>query len=146
MKRFLARVLLIFGFFVAFVIVQKQMAIKSNYSHFLEAAKIHLYNLFYAVNLQEKRQPPPSLIQKETELKMYIGEPFIRFSKGEWNKFWKLVYGAYNIEVINSELPKKVRQLSQDEIARELISHYPQPFIYFQESHWKVFFDILFKK
>jgi len=43
-------------------------------------------------------------------------------------------------------LPKKMRQLTTDEIADELIDLYPEPFAYLQEDQWRQFFGILLEK
>lgn len=146
-NKFLPKILLIFGILALILIIKYQNSVKETFSYNLEKLRIHLDNFFYQTNSEPKRQPPISLLQKETELKLYIGEPFRDFDRNEWNEFWSFVYGAFPKERPKREgLPNKLRQLTLDEIASALISRYPDPFSYFKENHWKLFFDIILKK
>lgn len=146
-KRFLPKVLLIAGFAVLFLIIVYQSPIKDIWLLNLERLQIYIDNFFNAAGPEPRRQRPISLLQKEIELKLYIGEPFKGFSETDWNDFWRFVYGGYPKELPGKQgLPMKMRQLTTDEIASELAFRYPQPFAYFTERHWKTFFDILFAK
>lgn len=146
-KRFLPKLLFAACLLLLFLIVKYQSYLKDAWSFNLEKVKIHFANFFYQTNSEPKRHRPVSLLQKETELKLYIGQPFIDFSKKDWNEFWNLIYGAFPREVADKQgLPKKIRQLTPDEISFELMSRYPQTFAYFRDSHWKTFFGIVLNK
>lgn len=145
-KRFLPKILLAFGFLTLFLIIKYQNSIKDIWSFNLEKVKIYFDNFFYQTSSQPKRHRPLSLMERETELKLYIGEPFRDFTQNDWNEFWNLIYGAFPKEAPKKGLPKKMRQLTPDEIAFELMSRYPSPFAYFKESHWQIFFGIVLKK
>jgi len=113
----------------------------------LEKVKVHIDNFFYFSDDTPKRHMPLSTVQQETELKLYIGEPFKSFDPGEWAKFWNLIYGAFPKDPPEKQgLPRKLRQLTTDEIAGELIELYPEPFSYFKDEHWAMFFGIIIKK
>jgi hypothetical protein len=56
------------------------------------------------------------------------------------------MYGVYPKEPSGKGLPNRMRQLNEEELARELVKRFPEPFEFFQPSHWKLFFDIVFKK
>lgn len=88
-----------------------------------------------------------SLMERETELKLYIGQPFLDFTPKEWNDFWNLLYGTFPKDSPEREgLPQRLRQLTEDEIAFELMERYPAPFSYFQKNHWDTLFSIALKK
>jgi hypothetical protein len=112
----------------------------------LKKAAVYVDNFFYFAKSGVKRRPPITLIERETELKLYIGAPFKDFTRRDWNEFWNLVYGAFLKEnPEDTNLPKKMRQLTEEEIAQKLTSFYPMPFSFFQERAWQSFFQILFK-
>lgn len=146
-KRLLPKVLLIAGILALFLILKYQNALKETRLFNLEKARIHFDNFFYFAGSKPQRKRPVALEQKETELKLYVGEPFRDFSSEDWKSFWDLVYGARpKDDPEKPGLPRRVRQLTADEIAAELISLYPAPFVFFSEAHWESFFGIIFKK
>ena len=142
-KKILPKLVLTCGFLALFTIIIYRAALKDKWRFNLERIKIYFDNFFY----QGERHPPLSLLQKETELKLYVGEPFRDFDQEQWKQFWGIVYGASAEEPPEKEgLPKKMRQLTQDEVAFELMQRYPQPFANFRAEHWGIFFGIIFKK
>lgn len=146
-KRILPKILLIAGFLALYLILKYQTSIKEFCSFNLEKLKIHFDNFFFAAGSGLERHRPFSLIEKETELKLYIGQPFINFDQDDWREFWNLIYGVFPEGIAEKPgLPKRVRQLTTDEITFELMSLYPNPLSYFKEEHWKTFFNIILKK
>lgn len=146
-RRILPKLSLIIGFFCIYLIIRYQNPIKDFLSFNLEKIKIHFYNFFYESGSGLTRRRPIIFIEREIELKLYIGEPFRDFTKKDWDEFWNIIYGVFPKDAPEKEgLPRKVRQLTEDEIASELMSRYPQPFAYFNESNWKIFFGIVLKK
>jgi len=144
-KSILPKILIISGFILLFLIIQFRGSIQDFSSNIFDSVKINLDNFFY--QSEAKRHAPVTLVQKETELRLYIGEPFRSFTPREWKKFWLLIYGAFpKDKPERAGLPRKIRQLTEDEIAQELISLYPEPFVYFQDQHWNMFFEIILKK
>jgi len=147
LKRLLPPFLLIIGFAVLFFVIKYRESLQDLSSFNLEKLKTYVDNFFYESSPELKRRRPFSLTQKETELKLYIGQPFKDFSYSDWREFWNLVYGSFPKEPPEKEgLPPRMRQLTQDEIAFELMSRYSQPFAYFGTNQWQSFFGILFKK
>ena len=146
-KRLLPKFLLVVGFLSLSLIIIFQVRIKDllgiSYGRAVEYANYILFDL----NFEFKRQRPLSLLERETELKLYIGEPFRDFNRSDWEKFWNITYGIFpKSNPKQPGLVGKRRQLTEDEIAYELKEMYPQPFAYFQQEHWKIFFGIVLKK
>jgi len=143
----LSKVFLVLGFFALFMLIKYQNQIKDLSSLNSKKLKVYLDNFSYRLGLGRERKRPISTLEAETELKLYIGEPFRSFQKEDWNEFWDIIYGVQAEESPEEEgFPPKVKQLTMDEIAFELMSRYPQPFAYFTEKHWELFFGIIFKK
>ena len=129
------------------LIIKFQRPIKDFLSFNFEKSRTYIDNFFYEASPGRKRHRPLSLIERETELKLYIGDPFRGFSRDDWNEFWQIIYGGYPLEDPGTPgLPKKMRQLTEEEIASRLVEEYREPFSYFKETHWKFFFDIAIKK
>lgn len=146
-KRLLPKILLPLGFVLLFLIVKYQAPLKDFFLFSVETVRIHIDNLFYSAGSEVSRHRPVSLLQKETELKLYVGEPFKSFSQRDWNWFWRLIYGAFPRGIPEREgLPNRMRQLTMDEIASEIMKRYPEPFTYFKDEHWKMFFGIALEK
>ena len=146
-KRILPKILLIAGFLALYLILKYQTSIKEFWSFNLEKIKIYFDNFFSAQGSGLERHRPLSLIEKETELKLYVGQPFIDFSQKDWREFWNLIYGVFPEKTPEKPgLPKRVRQLTTDETAFELMSLYPNPFSYFKEEHWRIIFSIILRK
>ncbi len=146
-KKILPKILIIFGFLALFMIVSYRSAIKEKLTFQFEKLKTHTDNFFFKSGPGMQRRPPLSLLQRETELRLYIGEPFNSFSEKQWQEFWDVIYEAYPRGAPEKEgLPRKMRQLTEDEIAFELIELYPRPFANFREGHWRIFFGIVLKK
>jgi hypothetical protein len=143
-KRVLPKILLPLGFILLFVLIRYQAPIKEFWKFNLQRITIPVDDFLSSGDLE--RNPPMSILQKETELKMYIGRPFKDFSHSQWRDFWKLIYGTFPLEEVGKGLPKRQRQLTQEEIKEQLASVYPQPFAYFEEEQWKVFFGLLLKR
>ena len=145
-KRFLPKILLIAGFLSTFLIIKYKSEIKGFLSFNLEKFRIYSDNFFGYATSGPKRSRPISLLQKETELKLYVGEPFRSFSRRDWSDFWNLIYGVFHREAPEKAgLPRRVRRLTKEEIAEELTRRYPSPFSYFKEEHWGIFFGLILK-
>ena len=135
------------GFLALALAIKYQNSIKDLWSFNIERFNIYFYNSFYQSNSEAKRKPPLSLINKEAELKLYIGAPFTSFNEEDWQKFWDIIYEAYPLVSPEREgLPNKVRQLTEGEIKDRLVSKYPTPFSYFKDNHWQSFFSIIQKR
>lgn len=146
-RRYSPRIFLISGIILLILIIKYQNVIRDVWLFNLGKFRIYFDNFFYETSSGPRRHRPLSLLERETELKLYIGEPFRNFSQRDWNKFWNLIYSAFPRETPERQgLPKRMRQLTLDEIASELMLLYPQPFTYFKESHWNTFFGIVLKK
>ncbi|MEK6727676.1 MAG: hypothetical protein AABY28_03250 [Candidatus Omnitrophota bacterium] len=146
-RRIIPKVLLPLGFLVLFLTVKYQQTLKDFWVFAVESAEIHFNNLFYQADSETERHRPVSLIETETELKLYIGEPFRNFNQRDWDEFWRLIYAGFLRGAPPREgLPNKMRQLTLDEIASELMKRYPEPFTYFKDEHWKMFFGTVLKK
>jgi hypothetical protein len=142
----LPKVLLFLGFVGLFLVFKYQSALQSSWGGVLEKVKIYFDNFFYQSPVP-KRYPPLSFLEQETELKLYIGDPFRDFIQSEWDEFWKIIYGTFPDEESRQPgMPARMRQLTTDEIAYKLTQNYPQPFAYFKDSHWQLFFGIALKK
>jgi hypothetical protein len=146
-KRLLPKIFLAIGFLALFTAVACRRQIQEFFSFNLRKVKIHTDNFFYQSNSGLKRRKPIALLEKETELNLYVGEPFRSFNNKEWDEFWAIIYGAYPADAPEEQgLPRRVRQMGQDEIAYELARHYPEPFAYFTPDNWKAFFSIILKQ
>lgn len=147
LRRLFPKLFLITGFLLLFLIFRYQNSLKDLWQVNFEKLKIYTDNFFFQFDPALERNRPTSLVERQEELKVYIGEPFISFTNRDWDKFWHIIYGGFlkeNRE--NPDLPKKMRQLDHHEIMYELASLYPQPFAFFQDSHWRIFFGIILKK
>lgn len=146
-KRLLPKFLLVAGFLSLSIIIIYQVRIKDFLRVNYDKTKEYIDYISYDLNFEFKRHRPLSLLERETELKLYIGEPFRDFNRSDWEKFWNIIYGIFpKAGPKEPGLVSKRRQLTEDEITYELMKTYPQPFTYFREEHWKMFFSIIFKK
>ena len=146
-KRLLPKFLLVVGFLSLSLIIIYQARIKDFLGVNLDRAREYISYISYDLNFAFKRNRPLSLLERETELKLYIGEPFRDFDRNDWGKFWNIIYGIFpKTDPKQPGLVGKRRQLTEDEIAYQVERAYPQPFTYFREEHWKMFFGIIFKK
>lgn len=146
-KKFLPKIFLLAVLLVLLVVIRYREEIRQFSSFNLEKLKIHKDNFFAESGPGLKRRRPVSLLQKETELALYVGEPFRSFKKKDWREFWKIIYGVYPLDGPQEPgLPPKFRQMQQDELSYELVVRYPQPFAYFSPEHWRILFSIIFGK
>lgn len=138
---------MVFGFLVLFLVLQFNSQIKNFIDYNKERIQTYGFNFFYMSGAGPKRYRPVSLLERETELKLYIGEPFKSFNQADWDDFWNLIYGAFPKDPPKKEgLPRRMRQLTLDEIRYELMLRYPTPFNYFKKEHWGMFFGIVLKR
>ncbi|MBM3249912.1 MAG: hypothetical protein FJZ09_03575 [Candidatus Omnitrophica bacterium] len=145
--KILPKIFLLLGFLALVLVIQYQDKIKEVWDFNMEKLRIHRENLFYQAGPEAKRHRPVSLLQKETELKAGFPNPFVRFNENSWNDFWNIIYGAFPVEEPEKPgLPRRMRQLTPAEIAQKLKETYPNPFNYFKDEHWQVFFGIILKK
>lgn len=146
-RKILPKILLLIGFLALVIIVRYREQITEFWFFNLQKVKIHTDNFLYESGSGVKRHKPVTFLEKETELQLYVGEPFRSFNRKDWGEFWGIVYGAYPMDTPEKKgLPRRIRQMDQEEIAYELALRYPQPFVYFTQEHWNIFFSIIFKK
>ncbi|MDD5247258.1 MAG: hypothetical protein PHS09_07695 [Candidatus Omnitrophica bacterium] len=139
-----ARVFLVLGFLALILVILFQNQIKKFVS-FQENKLKTYHDNFFAGNDPEiaKRRVPLSAAKEESDLEVVFGEPFASFSRQDWDEFWNVIYGLYQIEEpLEQGLPNRMRQLTYAEIAAELARRYPQPFSYFGQQQWEAFFSI----
>jgi len=145
--KILPKIFLIVGFGLLFFLVKYQGALKNGIFFNNEKFKTYFNNFFFDLGSGAQRHRPLTFEEKETELRLYIGDPFRDFERRDWEKFWNIIYGGFlKQDLERPDLPKRKRQLTEGEIIEELISRYPTPFTFFTESHWQTFFGIIFKK
>lgn len=144
--KILPRISLIIGFVLLFFLVKYQGQLKDFWSFFIDKVSIYSDNYFFPSGKTPERKRPVALMERETELVLYIGDPFKEFTAEDWETFWNMMYGGFQKEESGENMPRKMRQLTEEEIKNELSSRYPQPFSYFSDQHWKILFGIVFKK
>jgi len=86
---------------------------------------------------------PLTTIELEANLKVNLPVPFKKFNEEDWEWFWDLLYGEYPVD--SSGWPKKMRQLSKQEIQDILVDYYAQPFGFFQQKQWGIFWQYILK-
>ncbi len=119
--------------------------LQQDWDDLVETVSISARNFFYPFN--PERAKFVSSFEKEEKLKSSIGEPFKSFNQSDWDTFWEVLYGAYPLDYSeNSRLPAKVRQLTYSEMEAKLKELYPDPFSYFQDEHWRQFWQVVFGK
>lgn len=145
--KILPKIFLATGVITLFLIVRYQNEIKSFINHLKVTSGIYLDNFFFEVGSNVQRRRPISLQKKETELLLYIGEPFRNFTPEDWKEFWNIIYGGFlKPHPESPNLPKLKRQLTEEEIILELKNLYPTPFVLFTTANWQLFFDIIYRK
>lgn len=140
------KILLVLGFVLLFALLQYQGQLKDFWSLIIDKAAITYDNFFKPTGEIPERKRPLSFLKRQVDLQMFIGEPFKSFSEEDWNEFWNIVYGGFAMDEAGAGLPRRMRQMSKEEIENALTERYPQPFAYFDERVWKQFFEILFSK
>jgi len=141
------KILLIVCVLALVLIVKHQNEIKEFLGHSQQMLGVFIDNFFFEVGSGVQRKRPISLEKKQVELQLYIGEPFRSFGPEDWKVFWEIIYGGYlKPDPERPDLPKRKRQLTEDEIIAELTERYPTPFVLFNESHWQAFFEVINKK
>lgn len=89
------------------------------------------------------RRAPLSTIELEERLKANLAVPFGKFSRRDWDWFWRLLYGRFKEDTPG--WPKRVRQLSREEIQDNLIDYYYRPFASFGDKQWAIFWQQILK-
>jgi len=93
-----------------------------------------------------KRRRPFSVVRQETELKLLLSDPFISFSRDDWDEFWDLIYGNRGYDIPeNPRLPYTHRQLTLREIEEALKGKYPI-FTQFGNMHWEEFWKVALRQ
>lgn len=146
-RSILPKILLSLGVLALFLVLKYHSSLQDLTSYAKDWIRVNLDNSFYQSKSEGSRRRPLSLVERETELKLYIGEPFKSFTHKEWDYFWHLAYDTFPVEEPQEQgLPAKVRQLTIDEIADKLMKRYPDPFAFFKLDHWEALFGIALKK
>ena len=81
------------------------------------------------------------LLVKETQLKSYMGGPFLKFTKKDWEFFWHLLYG-YKRTKHSGRIIKE--PYTQQEIEDSLCDNY-ELFCFFRPEHWNLVWNIALK-
>lgn len=143
--KFLPVVLISSAIVLALTLFLAQDNLRQDWNDFTESIDIHIDNFMYT--LSPERSKSISMLEKEQNLKLYVGQPFIDFSQSDWNKFWDILYGVYPVDYPENErLPARVRQLKRPEMEEKLKDLYPNPFGNFQQQHWQQFWQMIFGK
>lgn len=143
--KFFPGMLIFFAIVLVLTLLLAQDNLRRDWNDFMEGIDIHIDNFMYTFS--PKRSKSISMLEKEQNLKLYVGQPFIDFSQSDWDKFWDILYGIYPLDYSqNSRLPARVRQLKPAEMEEKLKEWYPKPFGYFQPQHWQQFWQIAFGK
>jgi hypothetical protein len=111
------------------------------YQYIAQFIEVKKHNL--SMELSPPRKPPLTLIEKETQLRMFLPNFFGRFDREEWENFWALIYEP--IEETQGAFKVK-RYRTKEEIEDYLAYYYPQPFSYFRKQHWDYFWNIVLGK
>lgn len=137
--------LIVCGIILVFILYTARENLRYDWDDLIENARIVMDNLVYSMN--PERAKGITSLEKEENLKSYVGEPFKRFRSSDWQEFWNVIYGVYPIEHSqNRRLPPSVRQLSYPEMEARLKELYPAPFGYFKEEHWQQFWPVVLGK
>lgn len=139
------KVLILCGVTLVFIFYRAKGNLKEDWKDFADAIAIHIDNLKYTLN--PERAKSITTIEKEESLKSFVGDPFIHFSRQDWDEFWNVLYGVFPLEYPeNKRLPPFVRQFTYSEMESKLRELYSKPFAYFQDEHWRQFWGIVFGK
>lgn len=142
---FLPKLLILFGIALAFMLYFANRNLREDFDALVENAEIFIDNLSYTMS--PERSKSISTLEKETNLKYYVGEPFISFRKADWDKFWDILYGIFPVEYPEDErIAPRIKQLNYSQMETRLKEWYPNPFSYFQDQHWQQFWQIIFGK
>lgn len=144
-RKLLAWIGICFGVVLALTLFLSRENLREDWNDFTEGVDIHIDNFMYTLN--PERSKSISMLEKEQNLKLYVGQPFIDFRQSDWDKFWGILYGVYPMDYSENErLPARVRQLKRPEMEEKLKDWYPAPFGNFQQQHWQQFWQIIFGK
>ena len=139
------KILILLGILLAGGLYFSRENLRRDWDDLVSAVGIQIDNFGYP--LKAERSRPVSSLELETNLKSYVGEPFISFSQSDWEKFYDILYNGYPVEYSENErLPPRVRQLNYGEMEERLGREFPNPFSQFQDQHWKQFWPIVFGK
>ena len=105
-----------------------------------EFFKAQKNNLF--MEMAPKRSRPITLIEQETNLRLFAPQLFSRFEDAEWQRFWSIIYQPINDK--KSRFATK-RYRNREEMESQLIAHYPDPFEYLKQDQWKSFWTEVLK-
>ncbi|UCB56666.1 MAG: hypothetical protein JSV30_05520 [Candidatus Omnitrophota bacterium] len=100
-------------------------------------------NVFGEFSEEITRRPPISTIELEENLKVGLPVPFAKFSRTDWEEFWQVLYGKYEMD--SGQWPRRKRQLSRQEVQTMLGIQYQQPFNSFTEEQWAIFWQRILK-
>jgi hypothetical protein len=137
--------LISFGVIFALTLYFARGNLRQDWDDLVETFDIILNNFTSQFNLERSR--PINPIDKEENLKMVIGQPFLGFRRVDWEEFWNTLYGVFPLDYSDNErLPPRSRQLTYPEMEKRLKKLYPTPFSYFQDEHWQQFWQVIFGK
>lgn len=143
--RHFLRVLIVSGFVVAALMLAARSNLRGDWLALLNSLGKFKKEFAGGVK-QEQRRRPLSTAIAETQLALYVGEPFKNFDRLEWQEFWDIVYGRrYMDNPRGRNWPKVYRQLTIEEIRIKLVDMYTFPFARFSDEQWGVFFGVALK-
>lgn len=119
-------------FFLQFIKGEKSEELRMTFKD--RIAAVH-DNILY--NLGSSRTPPLSTVDLEENLKLYVRNPFISFTRDDWEEFWDLLYAK--VPEDESGWPTRKSQFNREEAQIALADYYGEPFSRFTDSQWSVF-------
>ncbi|MDP8260432.1 MAG: hypothetical protein P9L96_05495 [Candidatus Gygaella obscura] len=90
----------------------------------------------FSSQFDKKRSAPITLIEKEENLKIFMGALVHNFTQEDWDNFWVIIYGMQERESDNPFLPKQLYQYSIQEAQDELRRMFPNSFGKLGSQHW----------
>ncbi len=133
-NRYFAKILIFVLIVVIVVIIFNQGFIRNTLqdsSSFFEKAKDNFSSQF-----DKKRSAPITLIEKEENLRLFMGPLVHDFTQEDWDRFWNVIYGMQEKPADNPFLPKEFYQYSIEQAQDQLRRMFPGSFGRLGPEHW----------
>jgi hypothetical protein len=142
-RRFVIRLWLGIGFLAIGILFLLKENLRKDYYDLTKSLKITLQNLSY--ELVPPRRALFGVENKKVELKVKFAPVFSNFTEEDWQTLWRIIYGIYPKNDLgrNERIPPRRTQLTIPEMQKELKLHFPYPFEYFNNEHWRLFWKTL---
>lgn len=145
-ERFLTRFSLVAILLISLLMFSARDNLNDNWQSFLGVLRDFKSDISESLKAEERAMPLSTAVA-ETQLALYIGEPFKGFSRSDWQDFWRLIYGRHFMPNPRGRgWPHIYRQLSLGEIRVRLIDVYVIPFARFSDQQWGIFLGIALKQ